>query len=194
MDSDMDGSVRQVRYRFIDLCRADFAIEEQAALVLFEAFKDRDVESWPTMDDARREVDECTVDKHLCIGIAENTRLLGWAGLRPMYDLTWELHPMVIHPDYQGKGLGRLLLGEVEREARSRGIIGIALGTDDETFETSLSAKELNASNIFDELRSLTNTGRHPFEFYAKCGYFVVGVIPDANGPGKPDIWMWKKL
>ncbi|NLU42716.1 MAG: GNAT family N-acetyltransferase [Firmicutes bacterium] len=190
----MDESGCKAQYRFIDLCKADSTTREQAALVLFEAFKDRNMDSWSTMDDARKEVNECAMSEYLCIGIAEGTRLLGWAGLRPMYELTWELHPMVIHPDHQRKGLGRLLLREIEEEARRRGIIGIALGTDDETFETSLSGKELTPTNIYDELRNLTNTGRHPFEFYAKCGYFVVGAIPDANGPGKPDIWMWKKL
>ncbi len=190
----MDESGCRARYRFIDICKADSTTREQAALVLFEAFRDRAMDSWPTIDDARKEVDECAVGEYLCIGIADGTRLLGWAGLRPMYEMTWELHPMVIHPDHQRKGLGRLLLREIEEEARRRGIIGIALGTDDETYETSLSGKELSASNIYDELRDLANTGRHPFEFYAKCGYLVVGAIPDANGPGKPDIWMWKKL
>lgn len=179
---------------FVDLCKADPDIKEQAACVLFEAFRDRDNPAWPTIDDARREVNECTEDKYICIGIVEGNRLLGWAGLRPMYDYTWELHPMVIRPECQRKGLGRKLLDEVEREARSRGIIGIVLGTDDETFETSLSLKELNAGNIYDELKNVRNLGKHPFEFYAKCGYMVVGVIPDANGPRKPDIWMWKRL
>lgn len=179
---------------FVDLCRASPDVREQAVCVLFEAFRDRNIPAWPTIDDARREVRECAEDKYICIGIMEGNRLLGWAGLRPMYDYTWELHPMVIRPECQRKGLGRKLLDEVEREARNRGIIGIALGTDDETFETSLSLKELNASNIYDELKNVRNLGKHPFEFYAKCGYMVVGVIPDANGPCKPDIWMWKRL
>lgn len=179
---------------FADLCRADSGVVEQAAHALLEAFRDRGFPAWQTMDDARIEVDECAIDEYICVGMMEDSRLLGWAGLRPMYDRTWELHPMVIRLECQGKGLGRQLLEEVERQARNRGIIGIALGTDDEIFETSLSGKELNASNIYNELKNVTNIGRHPFEFYAKCGYIVVGVIPDADGPGKPDIWMWKKL
>ncbi|MCR4402943.1 MAG: GNAT family N-acetyltransferase [Firmicutes bacterium] len=179
---------------FVDLHEANPDIREQAACVLFEAFRDRNIPAWTTLEDARREVSECTEDEYICLGIMEGNRLLGWAGLRPMYHHTWELHPMVIRPECQRRGLGRRLLDEIEREARSRGIIGIALGTDDETFETSLSLKELNASNIYDELKNVRNLGKHPFEFYAKCGYMVVGVIPDADGPRKPDIWMWKRL
>jgi hypothetical protein len=29
-------------------------------------------------------------------------------------------------------------------------------------------------------------------QFYQRLGYTIVGVIPDANGPGKPDIVMTK--
>ena len=34
----------------------------------------------------------------------------------------------------------------------------------------------------------------HPFAFYQRVGFEVVGVIPDANGPGKPDILMAKRV
>jgi hypothetical protein len=34
--------------------------------------------------------------------------------------------------------------------------------------------------------------GRHPFEFYRKVGFVIVGLLPDANGYGKPDIFARK--
>jgi hypothetical protein len=40
----------------------------------------------------------------------------------------------------------------------------------------------------------LTNLRDHPYECYRKLGFVIVGVIPDANGFGKPDIFMAKRL
>ena len=31
-----------------------------------------------------------------------------------------------------------------------------------------------------------------PYEFYQKLGFVVVGVLPDATGPGKPGIFLAK--
>ncbi|MQC25305.1 MAG: N-acetyltransferase, partial [Chloroflexi bacterium] len=36
--------------------------------------------------------------------------------------------------------------------------------------------------------------GGHPFEFYQRCGFVLVGMLPDANGPGRPDIYMAKRV
>jgi len=35
---------------------------------------------------------------------------------------------------------------------------------------------------------------RHALTFYRRHGYRVVGVLPDVNGPGRPDIFMAKRL
>jgi len=34
----------------------------------------------------------------------------------------------------------------------------------------------------------------HAEAFYQKCGFVIVGVVPDANGLGKPDILMAKRV
>ena len=43
-------------------------------------------------------------------------------------------------------------------------------------------------------LPNIRNLNNHPYEFYLKVGFAIVGVIPDANGPGKPDIMMAKSV
>jgi aminoglycoside 6'-N-acetyltransferase I len=43
-------------------------------------------------------------------------------------------------------------------------------------------------------LAQIENRRDHPFAFYRKLGYTVVGVLPGANGLGKPDIFMAKRV
>lgn len=168
-------------------------LKVQAARILTTAFGKLG-SAWPDMKSAMQEVEECVDLPNLCVGLCEGETLLGWIGLRPMYEKTWELHPLVVAPDAQRKGVGRLLVAEIERTAKARGLVGIVLGTDDEHFRTSLSQVDIGESNIFDQLRNIRNLAGHPFEFYRKCGYLIVGMIPDANGKRKPDIWMWKGI
>ena len=44
------------------------------------------------------------------------------------------------------------------------------------------------------ELQPLVIRKAHPANFYLKLGYVIVGIIPDANGMGKPDILMAKRV
>jgi aminoglycoside 6'-N-acetyltransferase I len=47
---------------------------------------------------------------------------------------------------------------------------------------------------VAGQIAAIRNLKRHPYEFYHKQGYAIVGVIPDANGLGKPDIMMAKRV
>ena len=49
-------------------------------------------------------------------------------------------------------------------------------------------------TRILEHLAKIRNLRGHPYEFYQKLGFVIVGVIPDANGPGKPDILMTKRV
>ena len=89
--------------------------------------------------------------------------------------------------------LAELLVADLEERVRKRGGHTAMLGTDDERGETSLAGIELFPDPL-EHLRKLENPGGHPYEFYQKVGYTVVGVIPDANGFGKPDIFMAKRI
>jgi aminoglycoside 6'-N-acetyltransferase I len=45
-----------------------------------------------------------------------------------------------------------------------------------------------------EKIANIQNYKGHPYEFYLKCGYTITGVMPDANGRGKPDIIMGKRV
>jgi aminoglycoside 6'-N-acetyltransferase I len=93
----------------------------------------------------------------------------------------------------QGQGIGKAMVEDLEKQVELRGALSIKLGTDDEDNMTSLSSADLY-DNPWDKIRDIKNLKRHPFEFYQKMGYIITGVVPDANGMGKPDILMSKKI
>lgn len=167
---------------------------DQAAEILTNTFNGLNKNAWPDIEHAKKEVLECIEEPNICIGLCADHQLCGWIGLRPMYEKTWELHPLVVEKRFQRQGIGRRLIAEIEKIAKERGIIGIVLGTDDETESTSLSRVDITESNLWHEIAHIKNINNHPYEFYKKCGYFIVGIIPNANGRHKPDIWMWKNL
>jgi len=181
--------------KIINLSTDEKTLVEQAARLLFEGFKEKWPNAWPTMEAALKEVNECLdPERILCIAIDENGNALGWIGALTEHDgIAWELHPLVVDPQCQGQGIGRALVYDLEQQVKQRGGITIYLGTDDESHMTSLTGKDLYA-NAREHIANIQNLRGHPYEFYQKLGYSIVGVIPDANGPGKPDILMAKKM
>jgi aminoglycoside 6'-N-acetyltransferase I len=126
--------------------------------------------------------------------VADHGQVVGWAGGLPQYDgRVWELHPLVVAPARQGRGIGRALVGDLEDRVRERGGLTIVLGSDDETAMTSLADVDLY-DDLPGRLAGATARKRHPFVFYQKLGFVICGCIPDANGPGKPDILMAKRV
>mgnify|MGYP000845338529 FL=1 len=180
---------------FINLSSSSDAVKKRAARILFEASRSVTDTSWNTLESAEAEVTECCNSEYIAVGYIHNGDLAGWIGLRPAYgNTTWELHPIMVGPEYQKRGIGSKLLEEIERIARERDVLNIILGTDDEFGKTSLSGVDLYASNIFYEIENIVNLGGHPFEFYKKKGYTIIGVVPDASGLNRPDIIMGKRL
>ena len=87
----------------------------------------------------------------------------------------------------------RALVADLEMQVRVRGGLTILLGSDDEDNMMTLSGVELYPE-VWTHIMNIRNLRSHPFEFYQKCGFVIVGVVPDANGPGKPDILMAKRV
>lgn len=180
---------------FMDLAVATDRQLEQAAWVLYIASKSITAVTWKTIAQAREEVRQCIQPPFSSIGFSIDENIVGWAGLRPMYgEVTCELHPIVVLPEKQGKNIGSRLIREIERIAKERGVLNIVLGSDDELGLTSLAGKDLYSVDLFAEIKSIRNLHHHPYEFYQKLGYQIIGVIPDASGIGKSDIWMGKRL
>ncbi len=166
-----------------------------AAALLFEEFKENWPKAWPTLERAILEVKECIQPERIArMALDENNKLMGWIGGIRSYDgHAWELHPIVVNKNYRKKGVGRALVEALEIEIRKRGGQTIYLGADDENSMTSLSNVNLY-EKTWDKILSIQNYKNHPFSFYEKLGFKIVGVIPDANGEGKPDILMAKKI
>lgn len=164
-------------------------IQEVAAL-LQEAFP----HSWADMDDAKEDVYKSLEKGKIALVAIENRNVIGFIGAMPNYGITgWELHPLVVEPGYRGNGIGSRLIKVLEESVLSRGGVMIYLGCDDEFGTTSLSNCDLY-ENTFEKISEIKNYKKHPYEFYQKLGYKIVGVLPDANGIGKPDIWMAKRI
>jgi GNAT superfamily N-acetyltransferase len=179
----------------IDLTAENTRAVEQIAQLLLEAFRDTGSNPWPTVEVAAAEVTESLEPRRISrFAIAESGDVLGWIAGMPQYDgHVWELHPLVVRREWRRQGIGRRLTSDFEKQVAARGGCTVLLGTDDEDGRTTLGGVDLYP-HVLEKLQSVRNRGSHPFEFYLRVGYHVVGVIPDANGFGKPDILMAKRV
>ena len=168
---------------------------QQAAQLLMDAFREHWPEAWPTLEDGLEEVIEWFEEERIYrAAIDDEENLLGIIGGIPQYDgHVWELHPLAVQPSMQGQGIGNALVMDFEEQVKLKGGLTITLGSDDEDNMTSLSNVDLY-ENLWDQVKNIKNLKGHPFEFYQRMGYIITGVVPDANGIGKPDILMSKRV
>lgn len=168
---------------------------DAAARILTAAFADRQPAPWSTYDDAFAEVQTALAPNAICrAAFNSDGAMLGWIAGAPQYGgNVWELHPLAVHPDAQRRGVGRALTTDFERQVAAQGGVTILLGADDEEGMTTLGNVDLYP-NVCEHIARVQNLRSHPFEFYQKCGFVIVGIVPDANGIGKPDILMAKRV
>ena len=167
---------------------------KQAAEILVLAFAENWPGSWEDMDDGLEELTEMMAEDRIYLAALIDGRVAGWIGGIPEYEgNVWELHPLAVHPDFQGRGVGRALVEDFEKRVAEKGGLTIQLGSDDVNDMTSLSNVDLY-DNLPEKIANIQNFKNHPFSFYQKLGYHIIGVIPDANGRGKPDIIMGKRV
>jgi aminoglycoside 6'-N-acetyltransferase I len=172
----------------------DEELAQQMAALLVAGFRQH-WHAWETMPEAHDEIREIRAKGFIRVAIDDTGhQVLGWIGGLPEYDgNVWELHPLVVQPAHQRQGIGRALVADFEQQVATRGGLTVILGSDDEDDMTSLAGVDLY-DQLPEKLANIQNFKQHPYEFYLKCGYSLIGVVPDANGRGKPDIILGKRI
>ena len=179
----------------IDLRHNDTSLIAQLATVAYAAFQEHAPGWLPTVAAAREEVLESLEPGKFCrVLIDEQRTPLGWIGAIPQSSgRIWEIHPMMVAPVVQGRGYGRRLLTDIERLAQARCALTLLVGTSDATNATSLSGVDLYA-NPAHAIATFHAHKSHPYRFYTRLGFRIVGLIPDADGVGKPGITLAKRV
>ncbi len=153
--------------QIIDLDRDDAVIVRRTAEVLVAGFRGVSP-AWPDLDAALEEVlESCGVDRISRVAVDAERTVLGW--------------------------IGRSLAADLEECVRDRGGLTLWLGGDDDYDATTLSGVDLYP-DVFEHVARIRNLRNHPYAFYQRVGFTIVGVLPDANGWGKPDIYMAKRV
>ena len=145
-------------------------------------------DAWPDIAHALVEVHTHTSDEHVSFVAIQDDILLGWISAHPQYNRhAWELHPLVVAPHARQRGIGRQLVDALRMELHRRGAQTLFVWCDDESRVTTLSQPTLYPDPVA-HLSQFHTQPPHAGGFYLKVGFVLSGVIPDANGPGKPDI------
>jgi len=183
------------KVNLVDLSVLDAGQRWDVAQLIVDAFAKDHPDGWPTIESALEELDMLEHDgQAVLIAFDGEGRPSGIVGALSMYDgNVWEVHPLAVRPDMVRQGIGRALMVALEARAADAGVSTLYMGSDDETDSTSLGGQDLYPQPL-THLQSIQDRTGHPFVFYQKIGFVLVGVIPDANGFGKPDILMAKRV
>ena len=188
-----NSPLNEMHFTIEDLRADDATRIEAAARMLNAAFGP--LGAWIEMSEARQEVaDSINADRISRVAISADGAVVGWIGAIRQYDgLVWELHPIVVDEAWRRQGIGRALIRDLERILTARGGLTLWAGGDDLAGETSLGGIDLYDA-LPSALETVSSWGQHPLPFYRSLGFRLIGVMPDANGPGRPDIFLAKSL
>lgn len=163
------------------------------ATLLVEGFSDRSP-AWPTIDDGIREVIAYSTQVNISLVATFDNQIVGWISATPRYHQSgWELHPLVVAPHMQLRGIGRALVEQLCHQLAQIGATVLFAWSDDEQGTTSLGSVELFPDPL-QHLARFESSMRHAGGFYLKQKFYLCGILPDANGRGKPDILFARRI
>lgn len=181
-------------FRIVDLTPEDTQLIQQTAQVAYEASQSISKIWLPSVEAALEEVYESLEREGISQVLLDGNRVAAWIGASLQFSgRVVEIHPLIVARAYQGKGLGRQMVNHVEAWARQQGAFTLWIGTSDKTHATSLSGVNLY-ENPGIAISSFHQVAPHPCGFWLRLGFRIVGVLPDAEGFGKPSIMMAQPL
>jgi aminoglycoside 6'-N-acetyltransferase I len=177
-----------------DLSPDDSAAIEQVAALLVDYAPNR-AAAWPDLEAAMETIEDALDEDSIArVALNDAGNVVGFVAAAPQYSHAWELHPLVVARDEQRRGIGRALVADLEELVAEEGGLTVYLGADDLDASTSAAEEDLFPGVLERAMDLQVRKPRHPAGFFLQLGYEVVGIIPDANGPGRPDIWLARSV
>lgn len=146
----------------------------------------------PTLADAHEELRDASVEGHTTRVLYEDGAPRGWGSVFHVYGSVWEFHPLLVDVAHHRRGLGSRLVEDLEGHVASAGGGVLFVSTSDETGATSLSRTDLYVDPI-RALASFEVSESPAVAFWVRMGFSLVGLLPDAEGLGKPSIHLAKR-
>lgn len=168
------------------------AVDQLAQVTLASALTH--TAAWLADGDAAREelADALAPEKTALVLLADGAPI-AWVAAAPDWGRIWELHPLIVAVEHQRRGHGLRLVRAIEDIARAAGALTMLVGTSDTVQATSLSNVDLY-DHPGTRIASMTVKAPHAVTFWQRAGYTVVGIVPDAEGPGQPSIQLARRL
>lgn len=165
----------------------------RATKLLLKEFAETIPSIWPTKQAAEEAVRAALATGSALAAIDAKGQVVGWCAAQPHYNgCVWRVRPVVVDSAFQGIGIGTMLLRHLEMRANMAGVLTLWASSDDEMALTPFSNVNLYA-DLPSRFARVHEMRAHPLGFYVAYGFTIVGVLPDAYGKGKPDIFLAKR-
>ena len=132
-------------------------------------------------------------DRSLVARDSEGTPI-GWLRMEHFKrQVSAEIKLVAVHPTRRRQGVGRTLVMAAEERMRAIGCVTMLATVGDTRGRTNL----YGVNVIEDAPRLLTHFAchaNHPAGFFLNIGYRLVGLLPDAYGPGKHDLTLARRI